>query len=56
MIVEGIKACNAFYDLKEKLNVEMPITDALYKVLFEGSDPREMVSKLLQRDKKAENY
>ena len=56
MIVEGIKACNAFYNLKEKLNVEMPITDALYKVLFEGSDPREMVSKLLQRDKKAENY
>ena len=55
MIVEGIKACNAFYNLKEKLNVEMPITDALYKVLFEGSDPREMVSKLLQRDKKAEN-
>ena len=41
---------------KEKLNVEMPITDALYKVLFEGSDPREMVSKLLQRDKKSENY
>lgn len=56
MIVEGIKACNAFYNLKEKLNVEMPITDALYKVLFEGSDPREMVSKLLQRDKKSENY
>src|SRR5699024_6933021 len=24
MVVEGIKACKAFYDLKEKLNVEMP--------------------------------
>lgn len=56
MVVEGIKACYAFYNLKEKLNVEMPITDALYKILFEDSDPKEMVSKLLQRDKKAENY
>lgn len=56
MIVEGIKACHAFYDLKEKLDVEMPITDALYKVLFEGKDAKEMVSELLQRDKKAENY
>ena len=44
------------YDLKEKLDVEMPITDALYKVLFEGKDAKEMVSELLQRDKKAENY
>lgn len=56
MVVEGIKACHAFYNLKEELDVEMPITDALYKVLFEGKDPRKMVSELLERDKKAENY
>ena len=56
MVVEGIKACYAFYNLKEKLNVEMPITDALYKVLFKGKDARNMVSELLERDKKAENY
>ncbi|MCF0148391.1 MAG: NAD(P)H-dependent glycerol-3-phosphate dehydrogenase, partial [Clostridium sp.] len=34
MVVEGIKACRAFYELKEKLDIEMPITDVLYKVLF----------------------
>ena len=34
MVVEGIKACRAFYELKEKLNVEMPITDVLYKVII----------------------
>lgn len=56
MVVEGIKACHAFYNLKEKLNVEMPITDALYKVLFEGKDTKKMVAELLERDKKAENY
>lgn len=54
MIVEGIKACKAFYELKEKLNIEMPITDALYRVLFEGRDPKEVVDELLQRGKKSE--
>ena len=56
MVVEGIKACHAFYNLKEKLDVEMPITDAIYQVLFEGKDPKEMVVQLFERDKKAENY
>ncbi|CAM2078864.1 MAG: NAD(P)H-dependent glycerol-3-phosphate dehydrogenase [uncultured Clostridium sp.] len=56
MVVEGIKACYAFYNLKENLNVEMPITDALYKVLFEGKDAKKIVGELLERDKKAENY
>ena len=56
MGVEGIKACHAFYNLKEKLGVEMPITDALYKVLFEGNDAKKMASELFERDKKAENY
>lgn len=54
MVVEGIKACKAFYELKEKLDIEMPITDALYRVLFEGRDAKEMVYELLQRDKKSE--
>lgn len=54
MVVEGIKACKAFYELKEKLDIEMPITDALYRVIFEGRNPKEVVSELLQRDKKSE--
>lgn len=56
MVVEGIKACRAFYELKESLNVEMPITDVLYKILFEGKDPREASLELMGRDKKHEIY
>jgi glycerol-3-phosphate dehydrogenase (NAD(P)+) len=56
MVVEGIKACNAFYNLKEKLNVSMPITDILHKVLFEGKDPKYGVYELMSRDKKDEIY
>ena len=44
-------------NLKEKLDVEMPITDALYKVLFEGKDAKKMVSELYRKEiKKLKNY
>ena len=54
MVVEGIKAIKAFYELKEKLKVSMPITDVLYKVLFEGKDPKYGVYELMSRDRKDE--
>ena len=54
MVVEGIKACRAFYELKNKDNVSMPITDTLYKVLFENKDPKYGVYELMSRDKKDE--
>ena len=56
MIVEGVKACKAFYNLKEELNVEMPITDVLYKIVFENKDPKEAVVDLMGREKKDEMY
>ncbi len=54
MVVEGIKACKAFYELKEKERVTMPITDIAYKVLFEGEKAENAVSLLMERDKKKE--
>ena len=54
MVVEGIKATRAFYELKEKQQVSMPITDVLYKVLFEGKDPKDGVHELMSRNKKDE--
>ena len=56
MVVEGIKACRAFYELKEKLQVEMPITDILYRVLFENKDPKDAVIFLMGRETKSEIY
>lgn len=56
MVVEGAKACKAFYELKDKIDVDMPITDTLYKVLFEGKDPKYGVYELMTRDKKQESY
>lgn len=54
MVVEGIKACEAFYEIKERLDIEMPIIDIVYKVLFQGLNPEDGVIQLLSRDKKSE--
>ncbi|WP_163194060.1 NAD(P)H-dependent glycerol-3-phosphate dehydrogenase [Clostridium thermarum] len=56
MVVEGITACKAFYTLKEKEGVDMPITDVLYRILFMGLNPKEAVNALMTRDKKDEIY
>lgn len=54
MVVEGVKACHAFYELKEQLGVSMPITDALYNVLFQGKEAKYVVYELMTRDKRDE--
>lgn len=56
MVVEGVAACQAFYELKEKLGVSMPITDELYKILFKNKDIKEAAHSLMNRDKKNEMY
>lgn len=56
MIVEGVKACKAFYELNREIGVSMPITDALYSILFEGKEPREAVQELMLREKKNETH
>ena len=56
MVVEGVKACRAFYQLKEKMNISMPITEGLYKGLFENEDPKRIIDNLMIRDKKSELF
>ena len=56
MVVEGVKACRAFYQLKEKIDISMPITDGLYRGLFEGKNPKTVVDELMNRDKKNEIF
>lgn len=47
--VEGYCCCNAAYHLAKKMGVEMPITEQLNKVLFEGGDVRDALGKLMNR-------
>ncbi|HPX00196.1 MAG TPA: NAD(P)H-dependent glycerol-3-phosphate dehydrogenase, partial [Sedimentibacter sp.] len=54
MVVEGIPTTYAAYWLSKKLNVDMPIVDAMYDILENKADVKETVNKLMLRDKKEE--
>jgi glycerol-3-phosphate dehydrogenase (NAD(P)+) len=51
MVVEGVKTTKAAYELARQYEVSMPITDALYQVLFAGKAPIEAVNELMGRVK-----
>lgn len=54
MVVEGIRTTKAAHQLSEAFDVPMPITDALYEVLFEGKSTKDAVELLMGRMKKNE--
>lgn len=54
MVVEGIYTIKSAYGLSEKYNVEMPIAEQLYKVIYEDYNARESVSNLMLRRMKHE--
>ncbi|WP_213423185.1 NAD(P)H-dependent glycerol-3-phosphate dehydrogenase [Bhargavaea massiliensis] len=54
MVVEGVRTTKAAHQLSVECGVPMPITEALYAVLFEGEKPRDMVDLLMGRTKKHE--
>ncbi len=53
-IAEGIYTTESACELAKKYNVEMPITERVYKVLFENKNPLEAVTDLMTRAKKTE--
>ena len=54
MVAEGVRTTRSVYDWSKKLNVEMPITEAVYNVLFEQEDPGDMLYDLMTRNPKEE--
>ncbi len=54
MVVEGMYTTEAAYQLAQKFDVEMPITEQIYQVIKEQSDAREAVIRLMTRQKKHE--
>lgn len=51
MVVEGVQTTKAAFQLSEKYQVSMPITRALYNVLFNGKNPKLAVDLLMARGK-----
>ena len=51
MVVEGITATEVAYEVAKELNIDMPITNAIYSVLHENANPHEVVINLMMRNK-----
>src|SRR5213593_717234 len=54
MVAEGVKTAKSTVALARKLNVEMPIAEKIYSVLYEGLKPQDAISDLLERRLKEE--
>lgn len=56
MAVEGVYTVKVVYELSKKYNIDMPITHAIYEVIYEGVCPKEAIVNLMKRDGKSESH
>ena len=54
MVIEGLDNIEFAYELAKKYNVDMPIVNAVYDMLYNNLSPKEGVTMLMTRDKKSE--
>lgn len=54
MVAEGVKTAKAAWALAQKHDVDMPIIEQIYRVIFENKDPRAAVNDLMTRESKSE--
>lgn len=56
MVAEGVYACKSVYNLSKKLNIDMPIVEQTYMVLFENKPIKTAIEHLMNRDLKNEGF
>jgi len=54
MVAEGVYATTIVHEMASEKGVEMPITDAVYRLLHEGADPLALVEEIMTRAPKQE--
>jgi glycerol-3-phosphate dehydrogenase (NAD(P)+) len=55
-VVEGIETVKAIKRLQEKYDLDLPISEAVYKTIYEGLDPKDAVKLLMKRELKREFF
>jgi len=54
MVAEGVYATTIVHEIASEKGVEMPITDSIYRLLYEGADPLALVEEIMTRAPKQE--
>lgn len=55
-VVEGVRTTRAARELADRHDVEMPIVEAVYSILYMGVSPREALARLMAREPKPERW
>ncbi len=53
-VAEGVKTTRSLFELSKTIGVELPITEQVYKIIYEGKDPGDAVIELMGRELKEE--
>lgn len=56
MVAEGVKNCKSIYNYALSMDVEMPLTGQLYKILYENYSMKDAINDLLGRKEKYEHW
>ena len=54
MVAEGVYATRIVHEMAEELGIEMPITDVVFRILYEGASPLPLVDEIMTREPKRE--
>ncbi len=54
MVAEGVKTSRAVHLLAQRLGVDMPLVEAMYRILYENFSPKEAIKKMMSRELKDE--
>jgi glycerol-3-phosphate dehydrogenase (NAD(P)+) len=55
-VAEGVETAESAHELSKKHNIEMPIVEQVYKVIYDDKDPALAVKDLMERSLKSEFY
>jgi glycerol-3-phosphate dehydrogenase (NAD(P)+) len=53
-VVEGVQTAREVFELSQREGVDLPITEQVYEVLYQGRSPKDAVHELLSREQKPE--
>lgn len=53
-VAEGVRTAKSVHDLSKKLGVEVPIHEAIYRILYEGLPVKQAMAELTSRELKSE--
>lgn len=55
MVAEGVRTTRSTFELSRKFGIDMPITEEVYRILYERKDPRQAVRDLMGRELRVES-